>query len=579
MDMDVVRQIKERLDIVELVGDYVVLRRVGRQYQGLCPFHSEKTPSFYVSPERQSYHCFGCGAGGDVFSFFMAQEGVDFAEARRILAQRTGVPLPERFGKGPRGGDALAVAQEFFLENLRGAGGEGPRNYLKRRQLSREAWDTFGLGWALPSWDALGKKLRDRGVEPREAERAGLLVSGERGTYDRFRGRITFPIRDVSGRLVAFGGRLVDGEGAKYVNSPEGELFRKRETLYLLSVAKRAMREKGRSILVEGYMDALRLQGAGFPEAVASLGTALTEEQAELLLRFAPRCFICYDSDSAGQEAALRGMYVLAHRGLDVRVVMLPAGKDPDDLLSAEGGAAIFSRALEDALPLVACHLALRRRHLEDPALRGAALKEIEAALAPLSPVEVAPHVPLLAAAFRVDAHEVLRHLAESRQERGSPERGASLRRRDQGEVPEKKEGELDPMEGALVYLLWTDGDLRRAASPEAVLPLLASEVARHVAAGLLQGDLPEELEDRWHRMGDLKPLALLAQGGAQCAALQGVDRPWQVVRDTLERRLWLREVMELKQRFRGNEADGADMRRLTELERRLKVKGGGTSA
>jgi len=134
-------------------------------------------------------------------------------------------------------------------------------------------------------------------------------------------------------------------------------------------------------------------------------------------------------------------------------------------------------------------------------------------------------------------------------------------------------------MEGALVYLLWTDGDLRRAASPEAVLPLLASEVARHVAAGLLQGDLPEELEDRWHRMGDLKPLALLAQGGAQCAALQGVDHPWQVVRDTLERRLWLREVMELKQRFRGNEADGTDMRRLTELERRLKVKGGGTSA
>ncbi len=575
MDTDVVRQIKERLDIVELVGDYVVLRKVGRQFQGLCPFHKEKTPSFYVSPERQSYHCFGCGAGGDVFSFLMAQEGLDFPEARRILAQRAGVPLAEYSGAKPRqGGEALAEAQEFFLENLRGAGGEIPRNYLQRRKVPREMWDAFGLGWALPSWDALGRRLRDRGVDLREAERVGLLVPGDRGAYDRFRGRVIFPIRDVAGRLVAFGGRLVDGEGAKYINSPEGEHFRKRETLYLLSVAKRAMREKGRSLLVEGYMDALRLHGAGFSEAVASLGTALTEEQADLLLRFAPRCFICYDSDGAGQEAALRGMYILARRGLDVRVVMLPAGKDPDELLSAEGGAALFARALEEALPLVACHLALRRKQLEDPTLRNAAVREIESALAPLSSVEVAPYVPQLAAAFRVDAHEVMRRLASGRQEL-SPAVGGRL-----SEDPgEEDEDPVDPLEGALAYLLWTDKNLRRTASPEAVLPLLTSEVARHVVAGLLQGDLPEELEDRWHRLGDGKPLALLAQGGAQCAALQGVDVPWRAVQDTLERRMWHREIQELKQRFRNNEAESEDMRRLTELERRLKVKGGGTPA
>ncbi len=575
MDTDVVRQIKERLDIVELVGDYVTLRKVGRQFQGLCPFHKEKTPSFYVSAERQSYHCFGCGAGGDVFSFFMAQEGVDFAEARRMLAQRAGVPLVEHAGAKPRrGGEALAEAQEFFLENLRGAGGEIPRNYLQRRLLPRELWDTFGLGWALPSWDALGRRLRERGVDLREAENVGLLVPGDRSAYDRFRGRVTFPIRDVAGRLVAFGGRLVDGEGAKYINSPEGEHFRKRETLYLLSVAKHAMRARGRSLLVEGYMDALRLHGAGFTETVASLGTALTEEQADLLLRFAPRCCICYDSDGAGQEAALRGMYILAHRGLDVRVVRLPSGKDPDELLSSEGGEVLFARALEDALPLVEYHLALRRKHLEDPALRGAALREIELSLAPLSSVEVAPYVPQLAAAFRVDAHEVMRRMASSRQGRVSA--GGA---RPQEDVSEEGEESTDPLESALVYFLWSDGALRRTASPEAVLPLLTSEVARQVAAGLLQGDLPEELEGRWHRLGDGKPLALLAQGGAQCAALQGVELPWRTVWDTLERRMWHREIQELKQRFRNNEADSGDMRRLTELERRLKVKGGGTPA
>ncbi|HPE65664.1 MAG TPA: DNA primase, partial [Synergistales bacterium] len=323
MRSDDVRRVKDRLDIVEVIGDYVRLKKAGNNFLGLCPFHDEKTPSFNVSPSRQTFHCFGCGQGGDVFSFIMEKENLSFREALETLAERAGVQLSSEGARTLRERslfDIMERACSHFRSLLEKPEGEHAAAYLARRNLPREAWRNFELGWASPSWDALWKALANEGVSFREAFDAGLVLEGKNGPYDRFRGRIIFPVRDISGRLLAFGGRLLDGEGAKYINSPEGVLYSKRRSLYLLNRAKEAARSKDRLILVEGYMDAIRLHLNGFEETAASLGTSLTEEQALLIRRLTDRCFICYDSDIAGQEASIRGMYVLQKAGLDVRV-------------------------------------------------------------------------------------------------------------------------------------------------------------------------------------------------------------------------------------------------------------------
>ncbi|HPP38518.1 MAG TPA: DNA primase, partial [Thermosynergistes sp.] len=278
MDRDVIGEIKKRLDIVDLVGDYVQLRKVGRNYRALCPFHTEKTPSFYVSPERQTYHCFGCGKGGDAFTFLMEIEGVSFPQALERLAKRAGVTLSKSARPKAEGdlSEVIELALKFYRDALHSPSGEVARSYLKHRELPPEVWETFELGWAPPSWDYLWQSLQRHGVTFELAERCGLVLMGSRSPYDRFRGRVMFPVRDVSGKLVAFGGRLVVGEGAKYINSPESELFQKRNCLYLLERAKKSIRQRGRSILVEGYIDAIRLHISGYPETVASLGTSLT---------------------------------------------------------------------------------------------------------------------------------------------------------------------------------------------------------------------------------------------------------------------------------------------------------------
>ncbi|MDR1649905.1 MAG: DNA primase, partial [Synergistaceae bacterium] len=328
MANDDVRRIKDQIDIVDIVGDKVRLRPAGPGggYIGLCPFHDEKTPSFRVSRERQNFHCFGCGKGGDVFTFVMETEGLDFRAALELLAERAGVELTDSVWqkRGEKRSaislhEVMEIAGKSFRALLSAPEGEAARAYLARRNISPETASRFELGWSSASWDTTWRTLKNAGVPPRDAVDAGLAQEGQRGgLYDRFRGRVMFPIRDVSGRLVAFGGRIVDGEGPKYINSPEGALYSKRRNLYLLHAAKKAIQEKARAILTEGYMDALRLHLHGHDETVASLGTSLTEEQAKLLKRFSSRCYICYDSDAAGQEATIRGMYTLQNFGLDV---------------------------------------------------------------------------------------------------------------------------------------------------------------------------------------------------------------------------------------------------------------------
>ena len=581
-----IQLIKERLDIASVIGDRVRLRRSGRNYVGLCPFHNEKTPSFYVNPEKQNYHCFGCGKGGDIFTFVMETEGLDFPQALELLAARAGVTLTKKTGKKKLEGnlyEVMDLAAQFFSAQLRAPEGAAGRAYMERRALTPQDAAHFGLGWSSSSWDSLLRHLREAGVSDRQALTAGLVIEGQRGgLYDRFRGRLMFPIRDIAGRVIAFGGRLVDGEGAKYINSPEGEIYSKRRTLYLLHEARNAIRERGRSILVEGYMDALRLHLCGFPEAVASLGTSLTEDQARLLKRFSDRCYICYDSDAAGQEATIRGMYILQSLGLDVQVITIPSGKDPDELLtsSVEGdsksGSAVFEEAIKNARPLILQHLASVRDVLASPQTRRAGVESLMGGLVQLDPSAIAPYASELAGALGLYPHEFWRELEAFRRKGGKISRPEPA---PQQESP-GTDGEklvLDSLESALCSLLWREEELRRRVHPEEVLTLLDGERVKEVALAILM-ESPETLEARWLSVGDRWPLALISRGDAFCDELTGPSRtapsdktPWEVVCSALKRRRDEGRLKELDARMKRGEATAEDLTELRTLAAELK--------
>lgn len=565
---DDVRAVKDAIDIAEVIGDYVQLRRAGASLKGLCPFHSEKTPSFTVSPERQTFHCFGCGKGGDVFSFLMEMEGLEFREALVQLADRAGVRLSEKPAREKRRAQArdlravLEEAAKFFKSSLTGAGGEAARAYLARRNLGPDGVRAFELGWAPASWDALSKYLKNLGISERETMDAGLSTQGERGVYDRFRGRVMYPVRDEMGRLAGFGGRLIDGEGAKYVNSPEGELFNKRKMLYLLNDAKKSVRERGRMILTEGYMDAIRAHLAGFAETTASLGTAMTEEQAALVKRFTDLCYIVYDADGAGQNAAIRGMYILQKAQVEVRVVVLPQGSDPDDVLSSEGGAELFQQMLARAMPLPLYHVHARRKDLRTPGKQQRAREEVLNGLASLPTLDVAEYIPAISRGFGVLQHELQRELDVRRREieREDERRGRREREKDSkksvNDAEEKEgiesfpgvyidEGDFFPFpddedaegegaifprspkihpktadrECALCSMLWRDPDLCASMTCAEILPLLADEAVAGVVSALILGENPTELEARWRMLGDEQCPGRIARGDAVIAA------------------------------------------------------------
>ncbi len=582
MYRDNVKKVKEALDIVELISERVPLRKVGQNYRGLCPFHSEKTPSFYVSPERQSYHCFGCGAGGDIFTFVMETEGIPFKEALEVLASRGGVSLEKAPGTEARKDlrALLEAAREHYERNLEGPQGKMARDYLVQRKISPEARKAYNLGWACQSWNDLGEYLRREGFAREDALDAGLLISGDRGAYDRFRGRVIFPIRDVAGRTIAFGGRLVSGEGAKYVNSPEGSLFSKRRNLYLFSRAKKAMREKGEALLVEGYMDALRLHLAGFQEAVASLGTALSEEQGDLIRRFAGRAWVCYDADAAGQEAALRGMYILQSRGLDVRVMLLPPGEDPDSLVAAPGGAELFRELRKNALPLVSYHLRLREPLLRDPRTRTAGVEEILEKTGALPSFEVAPYLSEIASAFGMFSHEVAKLLEEYRKREHVREKRMSSEKEDSAsscvyihrEEREERGRRLEKvhvLEAGLIYLL-SRGKQPSPLDLETILPLFSEDLLRNLAVAFLQERNPEVLRARWLEMGDTFPFQVVEKGAVFCEQISDED-PWNKVLSSLLEHAEKREYLRWKEKIARNEATPEELQRFLELGKRLK--------
>jgi len=374
----VAAEVKSRLTVLEVVGETVQLRKTGTTYKGLCPFHSEKTPSFIVTPSRESWHCFGCGEGGDIFSFVMRRDGLAFPEALRLLAGRAGVEIDERTSREDarrrRVHEVIESAIAFYHAVLvKSAAGEPALAYLRERGFTDDTIEWAALGWAPADWDALGRTLeKRRRIGPAELVEAGLATprrSGE-GAYDRFRARVIFPIRDATGNATGLGGRILRGadgaepEGPKYLNSPATAVFDKSRTLYLLDRAKASIRKTGTAVIVEGYTDALMAHQAGFANVVASLGTALTPGQVALLIRYAAKKIVlAYDVDAAGEKAGTLGVTALeqltrqlagSDTGVEldeVRVARLPEGKDPDEVIRESPDA--WREAVRTALPIV----------------------------------------------------------------------------------------------------------------------------------------------------------------------------------------------------------------------------------
>jgi len=338
-----IEQVRTSTDILDLVGQYVPLKRAGKNFKGLCPFHAEKTPSFNVSPDREIFHCFGCGQGGDAFKFLMLYEKMSFTEAVGHLAARAGLSMPQR-AAGPEDRErslflklyeeAARLFQNLLKKNPRALA------YLEGRGLTREMIDQAGFGYAPDSWSTLLDHLTRKGAKPDAIARSGLALPRRQGGghYDRFRNRVVIPIRNESGKIVAFGGRLLGPGEPKYLNSPESPIYNKSRILYGFEIAKTAIRKSGFAILMEGYLDCIQAYQAGIHEAVACCGTSLTTTHARLLRRYTERVVVNFDPDAAGEAAAARSIDLLIEEGFQVSVLSLPDGKDPDQFIREEGG-------------------------------------------------------------------------------------------------------------------------------------------------------------------------------------------------------------------------------------------------
>lgn len=362
-------ELRARLDIVEIISDYIELRRAGQNYKGLCPFHSEKTPSFMVSTDKQIFHCFGCGVGGNIVNFVMKYENLSFQESLRLLAKKAGLNIKEyKFeGKNEDLKEKLTEihreALRVFVENLKRS--KAAYAYLSGRGLTEEGVRTFSLGYALKEWHHLSNYLKNKGFPNPITLQTGIVSSGSKGVYDTFRDRIIFPIFDLQGDIVAFGGRVMDDSEPKYLNSPDTLLFKKGETLYGLNLAKEGIRKKDYAIIVEGYFDVIACHQYGFNNAVAPLGTALTSGHLHRLKRFTKNVLLIFDGDDAGKSAARRSVPILFEHGFASRILLLPDGYDPDTFLRKNSGVA-FGDLLSKAISPVGFILNVSKKDRRD---------------------------------------------------------------------------------------------------------------------------------------------------------------------------------------------------------------------
>jgi DNA primase len=378
--MGAVDEVKQRTDIVEVIGREVTLVKAGRTFKGLCPFHSEKNPSFYVYPEQQSWHCFGCNNGGDVFSFIMKKQNIEFGEALRQLAQKAGVVIPSKFEPGMESKEKQrlydvnqAAAQYFHNLLLNSPAGKKAQGYIAKRGFTEPTVKEFQLGYSANSWEELKKYLLERDYTEKEMLDAGLIIEAEdKKTHDRFRDKLMFPILDVRGRVTGFGGRALDDSLPKYTNSPQTPLFDKSGTLYGINLAKDAIREQDTAVIVEGYMDVITAYQNGFKNAVASMGTAVTERQVSILKRLTKNLSLALDADAAGEEAMLRTVGYENSLDAEIKVIILPGGKDPDDVIKEDSEN--WQKLVAAAVPIVDYTFDMATAGLDLDTARGKAL-------------------------------------------------------------------------------------------------------------------------------------------------------------------------------------------------------------
>ncbi len=418
-----VDQIKARLDVVDVIGEYVKLKQAGVNWKGMCPFHHEKSPSFMVHREKQIWHCFGCGEGGDVFSFVQKIEHIEFPEALELLARKAHVELvrsgrPGESNQRMRLFQLVDLARTFFTEQLqKNPVAAKARDYLKQRSVTTESVATFNIGYSLPEWDKFIVLARSKGYSVEELVAAGLAIKSDRGpgAYDRFRDRLMFPISDAQGRSLGFGGRTLDAEAkeAKYINSPQSPIYNKSMVVYNLDRAKQFIKDAGHVVLVEGYMDVVGSWQAGVKNVVATSGTALTLDQLKLLKRYTNELRLAFDADLAGRSASERGIDLALGLEFEVKVIVLPFGKDPDEC--ARQDAAAYRKAVEQALPLGDYAFQSVAREVDFGTREGkkVAARKLLTAIAKLpDPVERDYYVKRLAQELSVDERSLRERLA-----------------------------------------------------------------------------------------------------------------------------------------------------------------------
>lgn len=468
---EIINQIRDRVDIAEVVGNHVSLTRAGQNLKGLCPFHQEKSPSFTVNSSKQIFHCFGCGAGGNVFTFLTRITGASFPEVVRDLGRKVGIEVQESAGpSGPQAAQAARVESlnqavvSWFKENLNDLKlGAEARAYLAGRGMTDATLERFAVGFAPNEWDGLSRALSKQGFTAAELAMAGLTVAREQGAtgfYDRFRGRVMFPITDLRKRVVGFGGRIL-GEGTpKYLNSPDTPLFKKGHTLYALDLAREAVARLKTVIVVEGYFDAVALHQAGLTHTVATLGTALTPDHIHVLRRFASKVVLLFDPDAAGVRAALRGLDLFVNSGLGVKVVSLPVGDDPDTYVRKEGPEA-FARLEEQAPSLLDFALEHSLKTAESTTIEGR-IRSVDDVLRILQksehPIEREERIRLVAERLGVSQQRLIERYPALAQSEGR----RAIATKPSAPIPAR----IAPEERDLVYLLLqgqlTPADVRR---------------------------------------------------------------------------------------------------------------------
>jgi len=514
---ETIARVLEGTDIVDLVGRYFPLKRAGRNFVALCPFHHEKTPSFHVSPDRQSFHCFGCGKGGTAIGFVMEMEKVPFPEAVELLADRCGIRI-ERSGAGSPEKrkhlfDIMLRAMRFFEKSLASEAGREASDYLARRGISAESIKAFHLGYSPPGWDGLLREARSAGIEPATLASAGLIISREGGGfYDRFRNRLMFPIWNNQEKVVGFGARSLDpAESAKYINSPETPLFSKGKLLYGLNLAKNEIIRSGCVVVVEGYTDVIMAHQHGIANVVATLGTALGREHVRLLKRYARRCTLVYDGDAAGQKASDSSLEVFVEEEMDTAVATLPEGKDPCDCL-VESGPGVFSECLAGAVGMFEFKLRAAKAAAPLDAKRVAAIADDVLRLVARIPNVIERGMQLDAVALLI-AREL--GVPEASARRRFAELAASGRGRpDRPETPAERQP-LPPMERELLCVCLQAPELFAELAKESAADDYSHRDLRAIfeaGIGALDGEGRLELARLHARLADTPAAEVLAE-------------------------------------------------------------------